>query len=104
MPFRDGTGPLGEGPMTGRGLGPCSGNPVPFVPGRGGFFGRGRGRGVGLGLGLGLGRGWGARWFAGAAPASEEDEKSFLRDRVSVLESALAALKKRLSDLEQDKG
>lgn len=102
MPFRDGTGPLSEGPSTGRRLGVCSGDPVPFVPGRGGFFGRGRGRG--FGLGLGLGRGWGARWLVGAAPASQEDEKSFLRDRVSVLESALAALKKRLSDLEQDKG
>ncbi|NLO74186.1 MAG: DUF5320 domain-containing protein [candidate division WS1 bacterium] len=24
MPFRDGTGPTGQGPMTGRGLGPCA--------------------------------------------------------------------------------
>ena len=24
MPFGDGTGPWGEGPMTGRGLGPCA--------------------------------------------------------------------------------
>ncbi len=104
MPFRDGTGPMGEGPMTGRGLGPCSGNPSPFVPGRGGFFGRGRGRGRGFGLGLGLGLGRGGRWFQGAAPVSEQEEKSFLRDRVSLLESALAALKKRLGDLEQDRG
>ena len=28
MPARDGTGPRGEGPMTGRGLGPC--NPYPY--------------------------------------------------------------------------
>ena len=25
MPGRDGTGPIGRGPMMGRGLGPCSG-------------------------------------------------------------------------------
>jgi hypothetical protein len=91
--------------MTGRGLGPCSGNPAPFAAGRGRFFCRGGARGPGLGLGLGLGRGWGARWFSGAgAESGEQDEKSFIRDRISVLESALAALKKRLTDLEQDRG
>lgn len=38
MPYRDATGPNGQGPLTGRGLGPCgSGNA------RG--FGRGFGRG-----------------------------------------------------------
>ena len=26
MPRRDGTGPMGEGPMTGRGFGPCNPN------------------------------------------------------------------------------
>ena len=26
MPFRDGTGPTGQGPMTGRQLGPCAKN------------------------------------------------------------------------------
>ena len=36
MPDRDGTGPAGDGPLTGRGLGQC---------GRG--FRRGRGRGLG---------------------------------------------------------
>jgi len=52
MPFGDGTGPLGLGPMTGRRAGYCAGYPVPGfmnpVPGFGagfgrGFFGRGRG-------------------------------------------------------------
>lgn len=27
MPFKDGTGPSGEGPKTGRGLGPCNPDP-----------------------------------------------------------------------------
>lgn len=78
MPFGDGTGPRGLGPMTGRGAGYCAGfgmpgfyNPVPgggyggygFGPGRGWGrgMGRGRGRGSGRGRGLGLGRGWGWR-------------------------------------------
>ena len=60
MPGGDGTGPWGQGPMTGRGLGYCSGNNAPgwTVPGPGRGMGYGRGRG-GYGLGLGLRRGWG---------------------------------------------
>ena len=50
MPNRDGTGPDGQGAMTGRGLGPC---------GRGTSRGLGRGRSVGRGQGRGQGRGLG---------------------------------------------
>ena len=45
MPNRNGTGPEGRGPRTGRGLGPC-GDSTP----------RGGGRGLGYGRGLGLRR------------------------------------------------
>ena len=50
MPRGDRTGPMGMGPMTGRGAGFCAGFNVPgfmnAVSGRGGMgFGRGRGRG-----------------------------------------------------------
>ncbi len=49
MPFGNGTGPLGQGPRTGRGAGYCSGYNVPGyanpVFGRGSDFGRGMGRG-----------------------------------------------------------
>ena len=60
MPGGDRTGPVGAGPMTGRGAGYCAGYPVPgytnpFV-GRG-WFGRGRGRGW-----FGRGRGW-RHWY-----------------------------------------
>lgn len=52
MPDRDGTGPLGQGAATGRGLGGCK----PSQNGTGSTVGRGRGRGgMGRGLGLGLG-------------------------------------------------
>ncbi|HDI03093.1 MAG TPA: hypothetical protein ENF67_00955 [Candidatus Pacearchaeota archaeon] len=44
MPFGDGTGPLGLGPGTGRGLGYCRGFGVPgFINPLGFWFGRGRG-------------------------------------------------------------
>ena len=83
MPAGDGTGPTGQGPMTGRGAGFCAGFGVPGYanrPGIGGFmrafrplgfFGQGRvpmtafGRGWGRGRGLGRGRGGGRgrRWL-----------------------------------------
>jgi len=87
MPFGDGTGPAGAGPMTGRAAGFCAGYPMPGymnpAAGRAGFYGVGtpvvgpygagygmpygsrvnswlrRVFGVGFGRGLGRGRGWG---------------------------------------------
>jgi len=84
MPRFDGTGPMGGGPMTGRGLGYCAlpasgarysippygyaNYPVatmgvrdaafyaPIAPRFGMGFGRGRGRGRGFGMGRGRGR------------------------------------------------
>lgn len=52
MPRGDQTGPMGQGPKTGRGAGKCSGSKVPgFVsaPGGGGAGGGGGGRGRGGG-------------------------------------------------------
>lgn len=72
MPFGDGTGPRGMGPMTGRGAGYCAGfdqlgfaNPIPGRRWFGSGWGRpygypyvGWGRGMGMGRGMGRGRGW----------------------------------------------
>ena len=79
MPFGDGTGPAGAGPMTGRAAGFCAGYPVPgymnSAVGRAGFYGSGAPAvvpyGAGYGMfyggrvnswlrrGFGRGRGWG---------------------------------------------
>ena len=58
MPNFDKTGPQGQGPKTGRGMGNCDNN---FAQQNVGFFGRvfGRGRGRGNGQGFGRGRGRG---------------------------------------------
>ena len=52
MPFGDGTGPMGMGPITGRGAGYCAGFNMPgyanSMPRRMGL-GRGTGRGMGRG-------------------------------------------------------
>jgi hypothetical protein len=63
MPGGDRTGPLGEGPLTGRRAGYCAGNDAPGFTepwtgrGQGGGFGAGRGGGFGSGGGFGRGRG-----------------------------------------------
>ncbi|MFW0837398.1 MAG: DUF5320 domain-containing protein [Candidatus Komeilibacteria bacterium] len=46
MPNRDGTGPTGKGPMTGRGLGNCRDGNANTLPQRANI---GRGRNMGIG-------------------------------------------------------
>lgn len=86
MPGRNKTGPSGMGPMTGRGMGDCTGdekNGNFYGYGRGaGFFGWGRGRGFRGGFGFGAGR----RDFE---KDSLEGEMGFLKRRLSFLEELL---------------
>ena len=74
MPRRDGTGPMGAGSMTGRGLDSCIGaNAVNC----------GAGLGMGLRLGLACRRGFGngfGRWIT-VNQASSKTEKSCSKDR-----------------------
>lgn len=100
MPSGDRTGPMGFGPMTGRGYGRCSGYAgVGFA--RGGW---GRGRGAGRGRGMGRGRGWGQGFGASGWGV---DEPGFQRSFPSRAESRsdLAAyrdqLKKELVGVEE---
>ncbi len=85
MPFGNGTGPAGMGPMTGRSAGFCAGYQMPGymnpVAGRAGFYGAGmlavRPYGAGYGMplgdrsnpwlrrGFGFGRGYGRSWGRG---------------------------------------
>jgi len=75
MPAFDGTGPRGQGSMTGRGLGYCAVRLPSLLLTRTGtavasvatgaarrFFGFGRGSGYGSGRGLGRGYGRGLGW------------------------------------------
>ena len=99
MPRGDGTGPMGMGPLTGRGMGYCIGAGYPgSVRGGRGCFGRG----------FGMGRGMGRGFFGGTAPVfgggfpvpvSAEQEKSVLENQVLAMEQNLAELKKRLSEM-----
>jgi len=117
MPRGDRTGPMGMGPMTGRGAGYCAGY---NMPGYANSFG-GRGYGAGFAAGWGRGRGgggWGWRnqyyatgmpgWarYGGYAPAwgagpqpTQEQEGEYLKQQAELLKSQLDEINKRIEEL-----
>ncbi|MBM7561646.1 DUF5320 domain-containing protein [Fusibacter tunisiensis] len=85
MPRRDGLGPMGQGAMTGRGLGTCGKGTG--VTGYG--LGSGRGFGCFRGFGRGNRRGL-SRWNAGFSDQELlEEEKILLKNRLAEIENAL---------------
>lgn len=98
MPFGDGTGPSGQGPMTGRAAGFCAGfsRPGNSNPSGRGFFGFGRRRRNRF---FATGQPWWARF---GAPAQDE-EKEALKDQAENLKSSLNAVNERLKKLESEK-
>jgi hypothetical protein len=83
MPNRNGTGPTGQGPRSGRGAGNCTGQ-----GGTGRFGGRGLGRrGREFGRGLGYAPGQNSSW---------------LEDQVKSLQSALQSITERLEAMKKD--
>ena len=112
MPYGDRTGPMGQGPMTGRGAGYCAGYGMPGNANPiGGGFGRGRGGGWGRGgFGFrhafrGAGFPWPHAWWGvpgpGAVP-TKEDEMAVLKNQADALKKTLAEVEKRLGELESD--
>jgi hypothetical protein len=116
MPALDRTGPWGDGPRTGRGLGLCNRRSAPYGPrfawgpGRGRGFGRGFGPGLGWGRGYGRGFGWwkfGAPRGTGYAPAYGPDprdpteEIDMLRAEADSLNNALNEIGNRIEELER---
>ncbi len=98
MPGRDGTGPMGAGAMTGRGLGVCTGvNDPGYGAGFGRGFGRGYGRGFGRGFGCGFGRGFG-RGFA-FVDNTAKTKKELLEAQKNELKSRMDAIEKQLEAL-----
>ena len=111
MPRGDMTGPNGQGPMTGRGMGYCAGFNVP------GFMNPGFGFGRGFGRGRGMGRGRGFRFRAGfpiapvipqqvipiqqypAQPLIAGQEKDYLKQELDVLKAEIQEIESRLKEL-----
>jgi len=123
MPGGDHTGPLGQGPQTGRAAGYCAGYDMPGymnpIPGRG-YWGWGRGRGGGWGGG---GRGWRHCFYATSltgwqraalgwwrpypvpfdAPLiTRERELAWLQASLRHLEAMAQDLRRRISDLQAE--
>ena len=97
MARRDGTGPLGRGAMTGRGLGICSGvNAVRYGAG----FGAGLGLGYACrrGMGMGLGRGLGLNYVVDQ-PQSNLTQKELLMEQKELLANRLDIIDKELENL-----
>ena len=122
MPYGDRTGPMGDGPLTGRGAGFCAGldRPGSMNPNRGFGFRMGGGGGFG-------GRGFGHRnqFYATGLPGwarggryfrpdfdpepiemeySKEEEMKVLKSQSKALERSLKALNKRIAELESSSG
>lgn len=107
MPRGNGTGPIGEGPMTGRGMGLCNGSDTPgaTTAEKGGIpWGGGRGRA--FGGGRGFSRGFGFKraclptqnsWQA----ASKTEEKDYVSNEIKALENEIAELKAYLTTLDK---
>ncbi len=94
MPGQDRTGPLGYGPRTGRGLGPC-----------GSGYARGVGRGAGFGRGMGFRRGFAPAW--GYSPygyePTKDQEIADLRAEKEAIQEELKQIDERLKELESKK-
>jgi hypothetical protein len=114
MPAGNRRGPVNDGPMTGRGLGYCTGYAEPgftkTAPGRG--MGRGLGRGSGKNFGFGFRRGgaagsfnrgfWGFPQTGGATSPSKEETISMLKEESNYYKQNLDELEKRIAELEKD--
>jgi len=87
MPRQDKTGPLGQGPLTGRGLGPCNG---------------GRSRGSGMGRGFG----WRARSMQimpiqQPTVITKKQEKQFLEQNLNALKEEIKETEERLKEFKK---
>jgi len=100
MPGFDGTGPRGQGPMTGGGFGNCTGGGYALGSTRGAGFGRGRGQGRGFGRGFGRCGYLAGAPYGGFAQLTGADEKSFLESRLTWLEQEKNRISERLSGLQ----
>ena len=90
MPGMDRSGPLGQGPATGRRMGGCAGSGagMGFASGRGMGAGRGRGR---RGAGRGLRNG-----FRAVQNYSAEETRDQMEERLAFLKNETEDLENRL--------
>lgn len=120
MPRGDRTGPLGLGPMTGRGAGLCTGHASPgYITTPEAFTGRGIWPGGGRSAGFrGCGRGFRNMFYATGLPGwlrfgsgyysfepgySCETSMEYLKTQAGYLSNALEAINKQINEMEHKK-
>ena len=89
MPAQDRTGPSGEGPLTGRGLGPCGRD-------------QGMRRGFRKGFGRGPRRGFGFRQcytYPEEITLTKEEQKKILEEELKYIEEDKKQIEKKLKEL-----
>ncbi|MFW5780214.1 MAG: DUF5320 domain-containing protein [Bacillota bacterium] len=89
MPGRNMTGPLGQGPMTGRGQGLCNSSQLGYNNRKQSLslgFRKGMGRGLGRGRGLGLGMGLG---YAVQDDMTLKQEREILQTRINEIDKEI---------------
>ncbi|NLJ30985.1 MAG: DUF5320 domain-containing protein [Clostridiales bacterium] len=104
MPRGNGTGPMGMGPMTGRGFGYCAGYAAAGSAGPAGFGCRFAGKRGNRRMFYATGLpGWmrfGAPAIAGTEP-SDLDKREFLSRQAKLLENQLEQVKERLAEFKE---
>lgn len=98
MPGLNGTGPLGQGALTGGGRGPCGRG---LARGFGAGYGRGYGMGYGMGYGRGFGRGFGRGLGRGpvmqpAGYGAPADDRQAMEQRLAALEEEARLVREQL--------
>ncbi len=99
MPSGDKTGPAGEGSMTGRGMGYCSGYNSPGYMNP--CFGKGFGRG--FGRGRGFGQGFGRRFWTTPQEMVNSYKEPTQKELLAELKAEKAEIEKAIKELEQKK-
>lgn len=105
MPGFDGTGPRGQGPLTGGGRGYCVGYAGQMPMGGGSAYGRWFGRGYRRGRGMG--RKFGFLWTGatnGAGNITPQSEAAALRNQAGYLQEEINAINVRLKELGSSRG
>lgn len=85
MPNGDGTGPNGNGPLSGRRMGSC---------------GEKQSERRGYGRNRGAGRGFGMNWVNAQGSSQSFNEKSWLENTIEAIKDQLKALEKRKKELD----
>jgi Family of unknown function (DUF5320) len=104
MPGFDRRGPMGSGPITGRGMGMCNPQFADRTEGRKPGFGNQPGLGMRRGNNRGYGGGFGFRGGSRQtfqAKENQADELSNVRNEVRSLKNTLGRLEERLAELTQ---